>query len=296
MRIIYEGAVYHIIQRGNNFEPIFVEDKDRLLFLRLLKEAKGKFFLNVYSFCLMDNHIHILLKISSSNLSSAMHWLFMSYAKKITDKYKRKGHLFTSRYRSLVCLNDSYFLHLSRYIHLNPIKAGLAADPFRYRWSSCGLFNRSGKEINSFVDTDFVLSLFGENRDESAERHGIFIKEGIESGSGFEYPPIIVKNVIGNLEDLFKIRDKPMFDNLLGNTGFTDIDKRRLRRDRYEEYIGFLMKNKRRNIAARDYLIFQRRKSGEEVEAIAGSMKVSPRTVSRACRKVELWKKSFSPK
>jgi REP element-mobilizing transposase RayT len=291
MRIIYEGAVYHIIQKGNNFEPIFIEDRDRLLFLHLLKECKKKFSLEIHAFCLMDNHIHILLRISKKNLSQSMHWLFMSYAKKISGKYHRKGHLFTSRYKSLLCLNDIYFIQISRYIHLNPVKAGLVENPFNYRWSSCNLFKVSVR-ADSFVDTDFTLGFFGSDIDVSWREYAKFIKQGLHGIQNLKYPPIIFKDIIGDVSDLRKTENKSVLADLLNIIGISSSRKRILKKN--NKYLSFLGNSKRFNIAARDYLIFQSRKKGKTVKKIAQEMKVSPRTVIRATNKVQAWITSYT--
>jgi putative transposase len=151
-------VVFHITQRAAGKEPLFIEDSDYIFMLWLLKEIASKYALRMYAFCLMPNHVHLLLSTSEKNLYDAMRDLFSRYAMKINRKYERKGHLCGGPYRQAVCLDDSYLLAASLYIHLNPVKAGLATDPLIYRWSSCQLYCQE-RSVRSFVDSSFVLSI-----------------------------------------------------------------------------------------------------------------------------------------
>ena len=163
------NMVSHITQRAAGKEPLFLENGDYLFMLALLKEIANNHTLRIYAFCLMQNHIHLLLSPEEDNLYDAMRDLFSRYAMKFNRKYERKGHLFGGPYRQAVCLDDSYLLAASLYIHLNPVKAGLVVDPQVYRWSSCRLYY----EVNapeSYVDPNFILRLLSENKLEKKEK------------------------------------------------------------------------------------------------------------------------------
>jgi putative transposase len=152
------NMVFHITQRAAGKEPLFLEDGDYLFMLGLMKEISKNRSLNMYAFCLMPNHLHLLFSPANANLYDTMRDLFSKYARNFNRKYERKGHLFGGPYRQAVCLDDSYLLAASLYIHLNPVKAGLAPDPLSYRWSSCRLYCDS--EIHkSFVNPNFILDL-----------------------------------------------------------------------------------------------------------------------------------------
>ena len=112
------GLVSHITQRAAGKEPLFLEDADRLYMLGLLKDISHKQSINVYAFCLMGNHVHILLSNQEENLYDAMRDLFSRYAMWFNKKYERKGHLFGGPYRQAVCLDDGYLVTASVYIHL----------------------------------------------------------------------------------------------------------------------------------------------------------------------------------
>ena len=169
--------VSHITQRAAGKEPLFLENGDYLFMLGLLKEIANNHTLRIYAFCLMQNHIHILLSPEEENLYDAMRDLFSRYAMKFNRKYERKGHLFGGPYRQAVCLDDSYLLAASLYIHLNPVKAGLMLEPQGYRWSSCRLYYESNAP-KSFIDPDFILRLLSENEIEKKEKYRLMLKQG----------------------------------------------------------------------------------------------------------------------
>jgi putative transposase len=175
-------VVYHITQRAAGKEPLFLEDNDYLFMLGLLKEVAQNNSLRMYAFCLMPNHVHLLFSTADSNLYDAMRDLFSRYALRFNRKYERKGHLFGGPYRQAVCLDDTYLLAASLYIHLNPVKAGLAPDPLSYRWSSCRLYSDK-RRVKSFVDPQFVLNLLPEVPGRK-EKYRMLLQLGVEVETG----------------------------------------------------------------------------------------------------------------
>lgn len=177
------NLVYHITQRAAGSEPLFLEDNDYLFMLGLLKEVAQNSALRMYAFCLMPNHIHLLLSPMEENLSDAMRDLFARYAMKFNRKYERKGHLFGGPYRQAVCLHNSYVLAASLYIHMNPVKADLTNDPLEYRWSSIRLYYEDGAP-KSFLYPEFILNLLSENEVEGKRRYRNLLNEGSELDTG----------------------------------------------------------------------------------------------------------------
>jgi REP element-mobilizing transposase RayT len=181
LRVEYSGAVYHVINRGNAGEQIFKVNKDREKFLDYLGRAVERFLLNVHSFCLMDNHFHILLETQQAHLSRALQWLSVSYAGYFNRKYHRIGHLFHGRFKSILVDADEYLKQLSRYIHLNPVRAGLVNQPVDYPWSSYPIY--AGKEATpEWVETEWLLSQFGSTRKTAIENYKEFV-EKVDAGS-----------------------------------------------------------------------------------------------------------------
>ena len=170
------NLVSHITQRAAGKEPLFLENADYLFMLGLIKEISHQFSLKMYAFCLMPNHVHLLFSPDENNLYDAMRDLFSRYAMKFNRKYERKGHLFAGPYRQSVCMDDRYLLAASLYIHLNPVKAGLAKTPQNYRWSSCRLYYKDNAP-KSFVDPDFVLGLLSKSDIEKKKGYRLLLEK-----------------------------------------------------------------------------------------------------------------------
>lgn len=166
-KVLVEDGVYHVTQRSPGREVLFLEEGDYLRFLALLKETAEKFSLSIFCFALLPNHLHLLLRTAGKNLDRAMKYLFQSYAQGFNKKYQRKGHVFCGVYRASLCADDSYLLAASLYIHLNPYKAGLTSDPFKYRWFSLEPYLSSVK--SAFLKPEMVLGVL-DSRDFSRAR------------------------------------------------------------------------------------------------------------------------------
>ncbi|MCG3177195.1 MAG: hypothetical protein MOGMAGMI_02163 [Candidatus Omnitrophica bacterium] len=136
LRIEYPGAFYHIFSRGNERKEIFFSDEDRLLFLTALDEACIRYKAKLHAYCLMPNHYHLLLETPQGHLSRLMKYLLGVYTIRFNRIHKRTGHLFQGRYKSYLVEKEEYFLELSRYIHLNPVKAAMTDYPESFEWSS----------------------------------------------------------------------------------------------------------------------------------------------------------------
>ncbi|MCR4400442.1 MAG: transposase [Syntrophomonadaceae bacterium] len=134
-----ESGLYHVISRGLNRENIFFDDDDRRCFLRTLQRVKPA-DCRVHGYCLMDNHVHLLLAEGSEGLPRLMQRLASSYAWYVNSKYERVGHVFQGRYRSECIEDDDYLLTALAYIHLNPVRAGLVTNPEDYPWSSLHIY------------------------------------------------------------------------------------------------------------------------------------------------------------
>ena len=176
LRVEYPGAAYHVINRGNAGENIFKLKSDRQKFLDYLQIAVERFMLKIHAFCLMDNHFHILLETQQPNLSRAVQWINVSYAVYFNRKYTRSGHLFHGRFKSILVEADEYLKELSRYIHLNPVRAGLVDQPADYPWSSYPMF--IGKtSIPDWIETDWLLSQFGKRRKQAIKKYMHFVEK-----------------------------------------------------------------------------------------------------------------------
>lgn len=173
-RLQAENCFYHIISRGDDHKKIFLNETDYRKFLEYLKKAKEKFNFYLYTYCLMGNHYHLLLETSQANLSQIMQYLNTAYTIYYNTKHKRYGHLFQGRFKSILIEADSYFAELTRYIHLNPVKARLVDNAEEYPWSSYKIYlsKGSGDLINKEKGQKLLAM------DSSAYRQ--FIQSGIK--------------------------------------------------------------------------------------------------------------------
>lgn len=128
-RLQVEDCLYHITGRGDNRKKIYISSYDYEKFLEYLLIAKDKFKFYLHSYCLMGNHYHLFIETPQANLSRIMHYMNTSYTAYYNKKRNKSGHLFQGRYKSIVVDGDSYFLELTRYIHLNPVKAKIVSLP-----------------------------------------------------------------------------------------------------------------------------------------------------------------------
>lgn len=143
-----------------------------------LKDISKRRSLDVYAFCLMPNHIHLLVSPREDELHEPMRDLFSRYAMWFNKKYERKGHLFAGPYRQSVCLDDTYMLAASLYIHMNPVRAGLIDDPTEYRWSSINLYHNENAPP-SFVKPDFVLGLLANESNMQKQAYTGLLKKSV---------------------------------------------------------------------------------------------------------------------
>jgi REP element-mobilizing transposase RayT len=163
-RIEYEGALYHLLSRGNAGSDIFMDDKDRSRFLDAVGEMSERFDIDIYAYMLMDNHYHLLVRTRRANLKKAMHWFGTTYTQRFNRRHHRSGHLFQGRYKSIIIENDTYLLQLSYYIHRNPLRAGIVKRLAGYRWSSYKVY-AYGRKTPEWLSTDLILSQFGDDHD-----------------------------------------------------------------------------------------------------------------------------------
>ena len=173
-RLQAPNCFYHITSRGDDRKKIFLNETDYRKFLEYLKKAKEKYSFYLYAYCLMGNHYHLFLEISQVNLSKIMQYLNTAYTVYYNTKHKRLGHLFQGRFKSILVEADSYFAELTRYIHLNPVRAGMADSPEQYLWSSYKAY--LSNEPNGLIDREKGKELLA--MDSATYRH--FILSGIK--------------------------------------------------------------------------------------------------------------------
>lgn len=157
-RVISSTGIYHVILRSVNQQIIFEEDFDFQKFLLILSDCKAKYNVDIYAYCLMNNHIHLLLHSGSESLASFFKSLESRFARWYNEKYDRYGYLFQERYHSKTVENAEYYLTTLAYINYNPVKAGICQYASEYRWSS---YNAFYGENNPLIDIAFSYSIVG---------------------------------------------------------------------------------------------------------------------------------------
>jgi putative transposase len=158
-RIEYEGALYHLMSRGNDGQDIYLNDADRNLFLETISEMSERFEVDIFAYVLMPNHYHLLVKTLHANLKKAMQWFGSTYTRRFNNRNFKKGHLFQGRYKSILVQNDAYVVRLSCYIHRNPLRAGIVKRLIDYKWSSYPVY-AYGKKGPAWLSTKLILSYF----------------------------------------------------------------------------------------------------------------------------------------
>ena len=180
-----EGGLYHVITRGNNRQQIFHSPADYEKFLSLLARQKFKLPFFLYAYCLMSNHVHLLIERQASAVGRIMHRLLTGYAQYYNHRYRRVGHLLQGRHKAILCQSDRYLSELVRYIHLNPVRAGIVNQPEDYEYSSHRAY--LGMEPPGMVDVDPVLRHFGVKRRIATERYRQFVSAGMKQGHREEF-------------------------------------------------------------------------------------------------------------
>jgi REP element-mobilizing transposase RayT len=182
-RIDAPGALQHIIARGINRRKIFLDDADRDNFLERLGRILSETQTDCFAWALIPNHFHLLLRTGTTPISTVMRRLLTGYAVSYNFRHRRHGHLFQNRYKSILCQQDAYLLELVRYIHLNPLRAGLVKDlralnHHRY----CGHRNIVGKSSHDWQNVDYILKLFSPNRAEAVRKYREYVRKALSQG------------------------------------------------------------------------------------------------------------------
>lgn len=211
LRISYPGAFYHITSRGNEQKDVFKTNRDREKFFEYLESATKRYNAVIHCYCLMNNHYHLLLETPSGNLSKIMAHINGAYTNYFNVKRDRFGHLFQGRYKAILVEADEYAKELSRYIHLNPVRAGMVQLPEEYEWSSYSYFIGK-KKAPEWLKMDFILGYFGRKTSDSQKNYKKFV--GLLTNKKYESPlkDIVSSTLLGTQGFISDIKDKYLSD------------------------------------------------------------------------------------
>jgi REP-associated tyrosine transposase len=201
-RIHFKGGTYHVFSKGNKEEYIF-SDEDKDYFLDWLEKGAEEYNVDVYAYCIMGNHYHLLVQTQEDNLSIFMHYIGSAYASHISKK-GWKGHVFAGRYKSICVDKEEYLLILSRYIHLNPVRAGIVVRPEDYCWSSYAYYIDE-TEAPCWLKKEWLCEYFGFDAD-SKSSYKEFVEADMESPSPYPDDRVVAQAVLGSQEFLEKVK------------------------------------------------------------------------------------------
>ena len=178
LRIEYAGALYHVTARGDRREDIYLDDEDRRAWLEVFAQVCRRFNWRCHAWCQMDNHYHILIETIEGNLSQGMRQLNGVYTQSSNRRHNRVGHVFQGRYKAILVERDSYLLELSRYIVLNPVRAGMVKNIGDWQWSSYhAMINH--EVAPEWLETDWLLGCFSKQKKRAINKYINFVRDGV---------------------------------------------------------------------------------------------------------------------
>ncbi len=285
LRINYPGAFYHVTSRGNEQKNIFKSKRDREKFLEYLGSATQRYDAAVHVFCLMDNHYHLLLETPSGNLPQIMRHINGAYTTYFNVKRTRSGHLFQGRYKAILVEIDEYAKELSRYIHLNPVRAKMVKSPEEYEWSSY-LCYIGIKKPPQWLYRDFILGYFGNKISVAQKEYRHFVNALVNVKYDSPLDEVMSSTLLGSpgfitfIKDNFlsgKKSDKnlPALKGLIKKTSIKDIF------DEVESVLG-----KQPALARSVKMFLCQRHTGEKLKDIGIHFGIGESAVSHASKRI----------
>jgi REP element-mobilizing transposase RayT len=284
LRITFPDAFYHVTSRGNEQKAVFKSKRDRKKFLEYLESATERYNAVIHAFCLMDNHYHLLLETPSANLPQIMRHINGAYTTYFNIKRGRSGHLFQGRYKAILVDKDTYAKELSRYIHLNPVRAHMAKIPGDYPWTSYTAFIGES-EAPDWLHRDFILAYFGKETTTAQKRYREFVLA--LAGREYESPlsDASASLVLGPDEFIQNIKRRFLGKQVRSR----DIPAlRQIHRGIDMETVVDLVKREPKNTSAqtRNACIYLCRKhTGQKLRKIGQQFGISDAAVSQVCKR-----------
>lgn len=187
LRVELSDSYYHVMARGNRRESIYLNDEDRRAFLGLLDRLYERLGWTCYAYCLMTNHYHLLLHTPGPDLSKGMRELNGIYTQGFNRRHRRAGHVLQGRYTAHLVDKDSYLKELSRYVVLNPVRAGMVQGPRQYPWSSYRA-TTGQTAAPRWLNVDDMLKQFGKRRPKAISAYKEFVRDGMRNATALEPP------------------------------------------------------------------------------------------------------------
>lgn len=226
LRIEFPGAVYHVTSRGNARQDIVRDDSDREKWMDWLRRTVETYGWRLHAFALMRNHDHLFVETPEPNLSDGMQYLNGSYTSYFNRRHRRCGHLFQGRFKGCLIEEQGHFLEVSRYIHLNAVRAKAAVLPEQYPWSSYRGYQRASRTL-AWVTYDRVLGEFGTQAGVARRRYAGFVRAGIESPPRSPFADALEGMLLGS--DRFVARIRRLLDDRPTDRGVPQLEHLRQR-------------------------------------------------------------------
>lgn len=223
------SGIYHVMIRGNERKQVFMEDDDRVRFLDTLERMQEDGRFRLYAYCLMDNHVHLLLCEGKESVQRTMKRIEVSYVYYFNKKYQRVGHLFQDRYRSEAVEENNYVLTAARYIHNNPVKAEMVARAEDYKWSSYRYYIGLNRDKPDLVHTDFLLNILSDKNEKAVK----LLKEYTGQMGEESFIEYTEEKAGARGQDSFCVDTKKVITEILDKYGLT-IEKLANCRDRLQ--------------------------------------------------------------
>jgi putative transposase len=204
-RIEFEGGFYHVITRGNQRQKVFIEEKDFLKYLEFLSDYRDRYSFFLYAYVLMGTHVHLLLETGKVPLSKILQGINQRFTMYFNRRYGTVGHLFQGRYKAILCDRDSYLLSLVKYLHCNPVRAGMVRQPEEYPWSSYRAY--LGLNKDGLVDTGLVLGMFSKDLKRGRRLFREYMREE-EKASKEEFYRTVDQVILGDEEFVERVRGR----------------------------------------------------------------------------------------
>ena len=208
-RLVSDSGYYHVMARGNNKEMIFKNPSEKQYYLDELEQAIEEGSLTLLSYCIMDNHIHLLINSDIDSMADAFRRINLKFALRYNKKYKQAGHVFQGRYKSEVVNTDQYLLSVIRYIHNNPVKAGIVFKAENYKWSSYRDYLNNGNSLVDSNEKEMIMNMLGGSIDQFQRFHlkddmleFLEIKEDLEVER-----EIKARKILKDYCDKYKVKD-----------------------------------------------------------------------------------------
>jgi REP element-mobilizing transposase RayT len=285
LRITFPGAFYHVTSRGNERKAVFKSKRDREKFLDYLESASQRYDALIHAYCMMDNHYHLLLETPLGNLPQIMRHINGAYTTYFNIKRNRSGHLFQGRYKAILVDIDEYAKELSRYIHLNPVRAKIVETPEQYEWSSYKCYIGKQKPAK-WLYRDFILGYFGKKISTAQKEYQKFVNALAHQKYANPLDEVVSSTLLGSADFIAFIKDnfisaqKP--DKEL--PALTELVKKPSIEDIFKEVELVFTDDK---LLARNVKMYLcQRNTGKKLKEIGLHFGIGESGVSQACRRI----------